>query len=89
MARGKRAKRMPASSRLISGEKRGTLHGRQREGLTKSARQASPALLGRLRRLEVLLLHLCGRLKLDSGQVEKMLDNVQDLWSDTQDLDGD
>ncbi len=42
--------------------------------------------MSRLRRLEVLVMHLFHRLELEPELVEKLLDSVQELKEDTKDL---
>ncbi len=42
--------------------------------------------MSRLRRLEVVMMHLAGRLQLEPDMVEKLLDNIQELKEDTKDL---
>lgn len=87
MSRRRRQRRQPASSRLTSSNKRGSLDGRVGEGTPKASRRAALVpLMSRLRRLEVLMLHLAGRLKLPEGEFDKLVQRVVDLHSDTQDV---
>ncbi len=87
----KRATRTPAA-RTLTGPGKQYKVGRGGRGSPKGSRRGAPLLrplLSRLRRLEVLVLHLYGRLELEPDVETKMLDNVQELKDDTEDADGD
>ncbi len=89
MTKRRRAKRSPASRTLTTPGKSYTLDGEGGRGTPKASRRAAPLLrplMSRLRRLEVLVLFLTGRIKIDHAMVEKMLDNVQELEEATKDL---
>ncbi len=88
MAKTRRVKRARASQTLTTPGKTYTLR-RGGEGTPKGSRKAAPLLLpliSRLRRLEVLILHQYGHLKMDDAMVQKMLDNIQVMKDDTKDL---
>lgn len=60
--------------------KRDTLPGRVDEGPTKSARRgAASAFLGRLRRLEIVVLYLTGVTKLTDRELDNLLGAMLDL----------
>ncbi len=88
MARTRRVKRAPAAKTLTSPGKPYTLR-RGGEGTPKGSRKGAPLLIpliSRLRRLEVIVLHLSGKLDLEPQMLEKMLDNIQIMKDDTTDL---
>ncbi len=86
--RTRRAARAPASSNLTTSKKRYTL-GSGREGTPKASRRGAPLLvplMSRLRRLEVIVLHLNGKLPLGDDMLEKMLDSILVMRNDTTDI---
>ncbi len=87
----RRIPRKSASRQLTIPGKAYKLHGEGGRGRPKGARRGAPLLgplMSRLRRLEVIMLHLTGRLKLEPDLVEQLLDNIQELREDTKDLGG-
>ncbi len=78
----RRRTRGPAS-RLIPAKKHATLDGRVGEGSPKGFRQAKLVpLVSRLRRLEVVVLMLSGKLR-DNGAMQPLLDKMLELRDDT------
>ncbi len=90
MGKRRRATRGPASSNLTASVKKYTLR-RGGEGSPKGSRRAAPLLrplMSRLRRLEILLLQLYGKLDLAPEIEQKMLDNVKELVDTDPEADG-
>ena len=87
MSKTRRRRRPPASSRLIRGSKRGILQEEGGRGTPKASRPSLGLgpLMSRLRRLEVLILHVFHEMELPEEQLDKLLKAVLQLKGDTPD----
>ncbi len=85
----KRRARRASAARTLTKPGKTFIVRRGREGTPKGSRRAAPLLLplmSRLRRLEVLVLHMSGALDLEPVMLQKMLDNIKIMRDDTADL---